>query len=87
MSPAINHQDDIDIPHSDKRRHDAVLIKQYADKCPAKRAKRASPGATIVSELCCSLVDKGVWRLEWHYIWHRPCTRPFSMSMYDACDS
>ena len=55
MSPATNHQDDIDIPHSDMRRHDAVPIRQYANKLPAKRAKRASPGATIVSELCCSL--------------------------------
>ena len=58
MSPATNHQDDIDIPHSDMRRHDAVPIRQYANKLPAKRAKRASPGATIVSELCCSLFAK-----------------------------
>lgn len=56
MSPAASHQVDIDNPHSGKKRHSAVPMKQYANKSMATRAMRASPGGTIVPELCCSMM-------------------------------
>lgn len=62
MNPASNHQDDSDILHSDRRCHDAAPIRQYANKCPAKRAKRANPGVFIVPELRRSQMR----RREWH---------------------